>query len=122
MTGHRDPAMLDYYDEPMESEKIEAAQRLDERLRMLRYPSLNLRWRPPEFEAEPLRDRFAFSFTRSSWRSRVRIPHGSAKNQVRKRTAAWSSLSSAQPCQPPSNAHATATSRSSPVCIRGPLR
>ena len=37
MTGHRDPAMLDYYDEGLESEQIEAAQRLDERLRMLRH-------------------------------------------------------------------------------------
>jgi integrase len=36
MTGHRDAAMLDYYDEGLESEQIEAAQRLDERLRMLR--------------------------------------------------------------------------------------
>ena len=37
MTGHRDAAMLDYYDEGLESEQIEAAQRLDERLRMLRH-------------------------------------------------------------------------------------
>ena len=36
MTGHRDAAMLDYYDEGLESEQIEAAQRLDKRLRMLR--------------------------------------------------------------------------------------
>jgi integrase len=36
MTGHRDAAMLDYYDEGLESEQIEAAQCLDERLRMLR--------------------------------------------------------------------------------------
>jgi hypothetical protein len=35
MTGHRDPAMLNYYAEGLESEQIEAAQRLDERLRML---------------------------------------------------------------------------------------
>jgi hypothetical protein len=36
MTGHRGAAMLDYYDEGLESEQIEAAQRLDERSRMLR--------------------------------------------------------------------------------------
>jgi len=35
LTGHRDPAMLDYYDDPMESEKVAAAQRLDARLREL---------------------------------------------------------------------------------------
>jgi integrase len=39
MTGHRDPAMLDYYDDPMESEKVAAAQRLDARLRGLLGPA-----------------------------------------------------------------------------------
>ena len=39
MTGHRDPAMLDYYDDPMESEKVEVAQRLDARLRELLGPA-----------------------------------------------------------------------------------
>jgi integrase len=39
LTGHRDPAMLDYYDAPMESEKVAAAQRLDARLRDLLGPA-----------------------------------------------------------------------------------
>ena len=35
LTGHRDPSVLDYYDAPLESEKVLSAQRLDARLREL---------------------------------------------------------------------------------------